>query len=107
VAKIPFKNAVASIRASYKARRVVELDLRPWEFIVQMLCSAYLSWRWLGASAKPKPFTLQYWVWLAQYSSLRELRTRAELAAQTQVERFIQVTPNQRLIQAEPHRFYW
>lgn len=74
--------AWVNIKASYRARKAgLEPDLRVWEFIIQMLCSAYLSWRWLGKSAKFRPFSPQYWLWVAQYSSLSELGTRASLAA--------------------------
>lgn len=81
--KITIRQAWANIVASYRSRKaVLEPDLCRWEFVVQMLCSAYLSWRWLGSSAKFQPWRPSYWLWLAQYSSLVELRTRASLAVQ-------------------------
>lgn len=79
---ISIRLAWVNIVASYRARKAgLEPDLRRWEFFVQMLCSAYLSWRWLGKSARFQPFSPQYWLWVAQYSSLSELSTRASLAA--------------------------
>ena len=79
---VSIRLAWVNIVASYRARKAgLEPDLRRWEFVVQMLCSAYLSWRWLGNSARFQPFSPQYWLWVAQYSSLSELGTRASLAA--------------------------
>lgn len=78
---ITIRQAFSNISASYRSRKAgLEPDLRRWEFFVQMLCSAYLSWRWLGNSAKFQPWRPAYWLWLAQYSSLGEIRTRASLA---------------------------
>lgn len=66
-------------------KRISEPDLRIWEFVFQMLVSGYLSWRWLGAEFKF--WSLQYWVWLAHYSSLKELGIRANLASDRTQER--------------------
>lgn len=79
---ITIRQALVGIRASYRTRKAgLEPDLRRWEFLVQMLCSAYLSWRWLGSSARFEFWRPAYWVWLSQYSSLVELGSRASLAA--------------------------
>lgn len=79
---IPFLYVLSDIAASYRARKAgLEPDLRRWEFFVQMLCSAYLSWRWLGKNAKFQPWRPAYWLFLAHYSSLSELGTRAGQAA--------------------------
>ncbi len=66
------------IAIEYHCRKRREPDLRRWEFVVQMLCSAYFTWRWL--SGRFRPLSIRYWAWLAQYSSLYELQTRAALA---------------------------
>ncbi|HMF56740.1 MAG TPA: hypothetical protein VK619_10390 [Pyrinomonadaceae bacterium] len=77
------------IYSMYRVRKQIrQPDLRVWEFVVQMLCSAYLSWRWLGSQARFKFWSLSYWSWLAEYSQLWELSTRASLAAQTQQEKW-------------------
>ncbi len=79
---ITVRQALVGICASYRSRKAgLEPDLRRWEFFVQMLCSAYLSWRWLGSSARFEFWRPAYWVWLSQYSSLVELGSRASLAA--------------------------
>lgn len=79
---ISIRHALNSIAASYRARKAgLEPDLRIWEFVIQMLCSAYLSWRCLGSSARFEFWRPAYWVWLAHYSSLSELGARASLAA--------------------------
>ena len=74
------RNVFQSLRDQRSTRKYREPDLRWWEFPVQMLCSAYLSWRWLGKGARFAPWRANYWTWLAQYSSLTELRVRASLA---------------------------
>jgi hypothetical protein len=58
-------------------------DLRLWEFFVQMLVSAYFSWRWIGGeNGQFQPWSLRYWECLARYSNLHELSARASLAAE-------------------------
>jgi hypothetical protein len=101
------RQTLSQIRHIYRVRKeLCEPDLRPWEFFLQMLCSAYLSWRWLGNSARFNPFSRQYWFWLATYSSLSELATRASLAdkaarPEPEPPKTIWVGPNQRLIQQD------
>ena len=71
----------ANITAQFAARRLSEPGLSRRGFFAEMLCSAYLSYRWLGPVRGRFSFwSLRYWLWLAQYSSLHELSTRAALA---------------------------
>lgn len=83
-----WRAALRTVRIEFRSRKGhAEPDLRPWEFVVQMLCSAYLSWRWLGNGARFTPWRPVYWQWLAQYSSINELRVRASLASKRTDER--------------------
>jgi hypothetical protein len=108
--KVTIREALFQVRHHYRIRKQeYEPDLRVWEFMLQMICSAYLSWRWLGRSARFAPFRPSYWVWLACYSSLSELATRAMLAdevnRETRRKQIIHVRPGQKFIQVEwPNR---
>jgi len=103
---ISFARTWRQVSHHYRVRKeLYEPDLCAWEFFIQMLVSAYLSWRWLGSSAAFRPFSLRYWTWLAAYSSLSELSTRAQLAHQTnhdvRRQQVIRVGPAQRFIEVE------
>lgn len=83
--RLSIRQSYWEIARHYRLRKSVrQPNLCRWEYFVQMLISAYFSWRWIGRSARFRFWDHQYWAWLAHYSDLRELAVRASLADEQQ-----------------------
>ncbi|HMV50249.1 MAG TPA: hypothetical protein PLD20_20760 [Blastocatellia bacterium] len=82
---LSLRDSWREIARHYRLRKALQQpDLRRWEYFVQMLISAYLSWRWIGPTANFRFWEPQYWAFLSHYSHLGELATRARLAEEKQ-----------------------